>query len=92
VFVSPATGVQFSPRITPFAVTVARQVIDGLTLFTKEPNAVTVASASILAEPSAINPPFATKVASAVTDALADWTIVPLAETVALAVMLALAD
>jgi hypothetical protein len=91
VFVSPDTGVQLSPRITPLAVTVVKQVIDALTLFTNVPIASTVAVALMLAEPSAIIPPFAVNVAFAVIDALPNWTIVPTAETLALAVMLALA-
>ena len=77
MFVSPVIGVQLSPRIIPLAVIVARQVIDGLTLIIKEPNAVNVALASMLAAPSKITPPIAVNVASAVTDALADWTIAP---------------
>jgi hypothetical protein len=90
--VSPATGVQLSPRITPLAVTVAKQVIDALALFINVPAAFTVAFASMLAEPSAIIPPFAVNVAFAFIDALPNWTIVPLAETLAFAVMLALAN
>jgi hypothetical protein len=91
VFVSPTTGVQLSPRITPLAVTVALQLIEGLTLITSVPIASTVAVALMLAEPSEITPPFAVNVAFAVIDALPNWTIVPIAETPALAVMLALA-
>jgi hypothetical protein len=70
VFVSLATGVQLSPRITPLAVTVAEPDIEAEPACLTDAIAVTVATHKTLATPSATIPPFAVNTVLVVIEAL----------------------